>query len=87
MNGSFDSQTPMGVSMKDLTAAEIKTITDQLIVLREKLRDNGATALSPTPEWLVLRKEVAALNKKLNADTAGKREAAEAASQASDPQA
>ena len=54
--------------MSKLTAAEIKTIADQLVTLREKLRSNGATALAPTPEWTRLRKEIALLNKKLNAD-------------------
>jgi hypothetical protein len=30
----------------DLTAVEIKEITDRLVTLREKLRANGATALT-----------------------------------------
>jgi hypothetical protein len=59
----------------DLTTVEIKEITDQLVALREKLRLNGATALTPTPEWTALRKEIALLNKNLNADAAAKRDA------------
>jgi hypothetical protein len=50
----------------DLTTDEIKKITDELVVLREKLRLNGATALTPTAEWTALRKEIALLNKNLN---------------------
>ena len=65
--------------MADLTADQIKKIVDELADLRTKLRDNGATALSPTPEWSALRKEVALLNKKLNADTASKEKARQAA--------
>jgi hypothetical protein len=61
----------------DLTTAEIKKITDQLITLREKLRLNGATALTPTPVWTALRKEVALLNKSLNADAAAKLDASD----------
>jgi hypothetical protein len=64
--------------MSDLTTDEIRKITEQLVVLREKLRMNGATALTPTAAWTALRKEIAALNKKLNADVASKRSAAEA---------
>jgi hypothetical protein len=56
----------------DLTTIEIKEITDRLLTLREKLRANGATALTPTPAWDALRKEVALLNKNLNADAAAK---------------
>ena len=59
--------------MDDLTTVEINKITDQLAALRSKLRLNGATALTPTPEWTALRKEIALLNKKLNADAAAKR--------------
>ena len=62
-------------SAGDLTTVEIKEITDQLVALREKLRLNGATALTPTPEWTALRKEIALLNKNLNADAAAKRDA------------
>jgi hypothetical protein len=62
----------------DLTVAEIKKITDGLIKLRDQLRANGATALTPTPEWASLRKEIAALNKSLNADAAAKRESLDA---------
>jgi hypothetical protein len=65
----------------DLTAVEIKEITDRLVTLREKLRANGATALTPTPAWDALRKEVALLNKNLNADAAAKLDAREAAAQ------
>lgn len=61
--------------MSELTAVEIKKITDELGTLREKLRSNGATALSPTPEWVALRKEIAVLNKTLNADATAKKAA------------
>ena len=40
--------------MADLTVDQIKKIVDELAGLRTKLRDNGATALSPTPEWKAL---------------------------------
>ena len=60
----------------DLSTVEIKAITDKLVDLREKLRATGRSALTPTPEWNVLRKEVAALNKILNADAAVKTKAA-----------
>ena len=69
--------TPAG----DLTTVEIKKITDELVTLREKIRDTEATVLRPTPEWDKLRKEIALLNKQLNADTAAKRSAREAAEQ------
>ncbi len=69
--------------MSDLTTAQIEKITNELVELREKLRSNGATALTPTPEWTALRKEVAALNKKLNVDAAAKQDARDAALQAS----
>jgi hypothetical protein len=39
--------------------------TVKLVELREKLRANGATALTPTPEWVALRKEVVLLKGKL----------------------
>jgi hypothetical protein len=67
--------TPAG----DLNPAEIKAITDQLVVLREKILGTGATVLSPTPEWERLRKEIALLNKSLNADTKAKLKASNAA--------
>jgi hypothetical protein len=73
--------TPAG----DLTTVEINKITDQLVALREKLRLNGATALTPTAEWTALRKEIALLNKKLNADAAAKLDAREVALQPDDP--
>jgi hypothetical protein len=56
----------------DLTTLEIKGLTDQLEALRELIKDTGATVLTPTKEWDRLRKEIALLNKKLNADTAAK---------------
>ena len=34
----------------DLTVAEIESITEQLVTLREKLRVTGRTALTPSPE-------------------------------------
>ena len=69
----------------DLTTLEIKTITDQLVVLRESIRETGRTVLSPTPEWDRLRKEIAALNKKLNADTAAKLKESQATIQPDTP--
>ena len=69
----------------DLTTAEIKKITDELVTLREKLRVNGATALTPTAEWTALRKEIALLNKNLNADAAAKQDARDVALQPHDP--
>jgi len=67
--------------MAGLTTAEIDKINEELEALRRKLRDNGATALNPTVEWSVLRKEVGVLNKKLNADVAAKKLAAKAAAE------
>jgi|GEM_PF-1789866 len=63
----------------DLTAEEIQEIAEKLVVLRQKIQATGATVLSPTPAWDTLRKEIAALNKKLNADTKSKDKAREAA--------
>ncbi len=61
--------------MSELTDEEIQNITEQLADIRKKLRENGATALNPNPRWNMLRKEVALLNKKLNAHTASKEKA------------
>jgi hypothetical protein len=58
--------------MSDLTIVQIKKITDQLVTLRKKLLSNGVTALNPTAEWTALRKEIALLDRKLNADTKAK---------------
>lgn len=58
--------------MADLTTDEINKITDELVTLRKKIQATGATVLSPTPVWDGLRKEIALLNKKLNADTKAK---------------
>lgn len=69
----------------DLTIAEIKKITDQLVAVREKLRITGATALSPTAEWAALRKEIVLLNKTLNADAAAKRDAGQVELTPDDP--
>jgi DNA gyrase/topoisomerase IV subunit A len=63
----------------DLTTEEIQKITADLVILRKKIQETGATVLSPTPVWDNLRKEIAALNKKLNADTKAKGAAREAA--------
>jgi hypothetical protein len=68
----------------DLTTLEIEKITDQLVALRKKIVDTGATVLSPTAEWDRLRKEIALLNKSLNADTAAKLKASKAAIQRDD---
>ncbi len=61
--------------MAELTDAEIATITKELVSLRKKIQETGATVLSPTPVWNTLRKEIALLNKKLNADTTAKKAA------------
>jgi|WetSurMetagenome_2_1015567.scaffolds.fasta_scaffold1744519_1 hypothetical protein len=73
--------TPAG----ELTKVEIQTITDELVALRKKILDTGATVLSPTPEWDRLRKEIALLNKTLNADTAAKLKASRAAAEPTAP--
>jgi hypothetical protein len=64
-------------NVSDLSTAEIQRITDELVALRKKLLDNGATALNPTNEWSALRKEIAALNKQLSADAKSKLAAGE----------
>jgi hypothetical protein len=51
--------------MSELTTEEHERISQRLAKLREQLRANGATALTPTPEWVALRKEVSLLNGKL----------------------
>ena len=61
--------------MSDLTIVQIKKITDQLVTLWKKLLSNGVTALNPTTEWNALRKEIAFLDKKLNADIKAKAKA------------
>jgi hypothetical protein len=53
-------------TMKAITPEEHKRISDRLAKVRAKLRSNGATALSPTAEWVALRKEVLLLKGKLN---------------------
>jgi DNA gyrase/topoisomerase IV subunit A len=68
----------------ELTTEEIKKITDELVTLRKKIHATGATVLSPTPVWDALRKEIALLNKKLNADTKAKDIAREAAKKAAE---
>lgn len=65
----------------DLTDEEIQKINDELVDLRKKIQATGATVLSPTPAWDALRKNIAALNKRLNADTKSKDKAREAARQ------
>jgi hypothetical protein len=63
----------------DLTAEQIQKITGELVVLRKAIQHTGATVLSPTPLWDKLRKEISALNKKLNEDSKSKDKAREAA--------
>ncbi len=63
----------------DLSVQEIQEITDKVASLRGKIRDTGATVLSPTAEWDRLRKEIALLNKSLNVDAAAKLSASRAA--------
>lgn len=66
---------------QDLTVEQIQKITDELVVLRKKIQETGATVLSPTPAWEALRKNIAALNKQLNADAKSKEKARNAAKQ------
>jgi hypothetical protein len=47
------------------TPEERKVISERLAKVREQLRATGATALTPTPEWAALRKEVVSLSRKL----------------------
>ena len=52
----------------DMEAAKIEErllLTQQLEVVRAKLRETGATVLSPTAEWTALRKKMLALTKQL----------------------
>lgn len=51
--------------MNDAKAEERRLTTEQLEVVRAKLRATGATVLSPTAEWTALRKEMLELNRKL----------------------
>ena len=51
--------------MSDVKAAERKLVVAQVEVVRAKLRETGATVLSPTVEWAALRKELLELNKRL----------------------
>ena len=51
--------------MNDIKIEERKRVTEQLEVVRAKLRATGATVLSPTTEWAALRKEMLELNRKL----------------------
>lgn len=53
--------------MSEAKAEEHKRISEQLEVVRAKLRATGATVLSPTAEWSALRKEMLELNRKLKA--------------------
>jgi hypothetical protein len=74
-----------GKAKTDLSLLEIEKIADQLIALRKKILNTGATVLSPTPEWEKLRKEIALLNKTLNADTAAKLAASQGTIQPDSP--
>ncbi len=51
--------------MNDPKTEQRRLYTEQLEVVRAKLRATGATVLSPTAEWSALRKEMVELNKKL----------------------
>jgi len=51
--------------MDDSKTEERALLTQQLEVVRAKLRATGATVLSPTAEWTALRKKLLALNKQL----------------------
>ena len=51
--------------MDDAKTEERSLVAEQLEIVRVKLRATGATVLSPTAEWTVLRKEMQQLNKQL----------------------
>jgi hypothetical protein len=51
--------------MEDVKSQQRKQVSEQLEVVRAKLRATGATVLSPTAEWTALRKELLELNRKL----------------------
>jgi hypothetical protein len=53
--------------MSDQASATIEhqRLRERLEVVRAKLRETGATVLSPTAEWLELRKELLVINRKL----------------------
>ena len=50
---------------KTTSPEEHKQISDRLALVRTQLRETGATAITPTPEWAALRKEMMVLVRKL----------------------
>jgi hypothetical protein len=51
--------------MSEVKTHDLILVAKQLEVARAKLRATGATVLSPTPEWKLLRKEILELRRKL----------------------
>jgi hypothetical protein len=51
--------------MDVLKTDDRKVVAAQLEVVRAKLRETGATVLSPTAEWTALRKQMLLLARKL----------------------
>ena len=51
--------------MDDAKTVEHNLVAEQLEIVRAKLRATGATVLSPTAEWTVLRKQMQQLKKQL----------------------
>ena len=52
-------------TMQNVKEEQRKLVSEQLEIVRAKLRATGATVLSPTAEWAALRKEMLELNRKL----------------------
>jgi len=51
--------------MSEQKVKEREAATEQLAAVRAKLHATGATVLSPTAEWLALKKEMQLLVRKL----------------------
>ena len=51
--------------MNDTKEEERKRVAERLQIVRAKLLATGATVLSPTIEWSILRKEMVELTRKL----------------------
>jgi hypothetical protein len=52
-------------SMEETKTEERRQVSEELEIVRAKLRATGATVLSPTTEWAALRKQMLLLTKKL----------------------
>ena len=51
--------------MDEIKIEERRQVSEELEIVRAKLRATGATVLSPTTEWTTLRKQMLLLAKKL----------------------